>query len=115
MSIYGSQDQTHALQSWQFVTSYSTNRLTLDSLRQYSSDSNAHGQTYRFFYNAGLPDANPNHTAINSQDLWGYYNGATNSVFPQGYTTQTPSYGQITLDGADRHADSVYTEIRSFE
>jgi len=110
IAIYNNQSSTTPLKSWQFYYDYSTNRLTLDSLREYSGDGTVYAGSYTFAYNGSLPDPDPNGLAINSQDLWGYYNGVNNTVFPQGYTTSTADFGQLTIQGADRHSDSVYMQ-----
>jgi len=110
ITVYNNQSSVSPLKSWQFYYDYFTNRLTLDSLREYSGDGTIYAGSYTFAYNGSLPDPDPNGLAINSQDLWGYYNGANNTVFPQGYTTPTPSFGEVTIQGADRHSDSVYMQ-----
>lgn len=108
INIFNNQDLVNPLKQWLFSYDYSTNRLTLNSLHEYSGDGVTSGQSYSFFYNGGLPNADPHGTAINSQDLWGYYNGVSNAVFPQGYTTPTPAFGTVTVQGADRHSDENY-------
>jgi YD repeat-containing protein len=110
INVYSNQQPNSLLQQWQFYYDYSTNRLTLDSIAQYAPDPSASGQKYRFSYTGSLPSYDPNGVAINSQDLWGYYNGVNNTVFPQGYTIYSPQYGQISVQGADRHSDSMYMQ-----
>jgi len=108
INIFGSTDLTTPLKKWQFYYDYYTNRLTLDSLSEYSASGLPSGNRYTFTYAGPLPDANPDWTAINAQDLWGYYNGAQNSVLPQGLTTNSSQFGQVTVFGADRHSDGNY-------
>lgn len=107
INIYNKVNAGTLLENWQFFYSNGT-RLTLDSLQQYSADGTLVGQGYQFSYNSTpLPNPDPNQLAINSQDLWGYYNGVSNTVFPQGYSTATQySTGVTTITGADRHSDS---------
>jgi YD repeat-containing protein len=96
-----------AIKQFQFFYDYYTNRLTLDSLIEYSGSGTLKGEKYQFFYNGSLPDPNPAGVAINSQDLWGYYNGVQNTVLPQGYVAYATPWGTITVNGADRHSDSA--------
>ncbi|HVY76441.1 MAG TPA: RHS repeat domain-containing protein [Puia sp.] len=114
IKVYDDRDLVNPVKKWTFFTDYSTNRLTLDSVTEYSGDGSLKGQTNRFQYNGMLPDMNPNGLAINAQDLWGYYNGmTTNSVLPQGFQVSVPSYGQIAVTGADRHSDEGYMQMGS--
>jgi len=108
VNLYTSGEAINPLKKWLFFYDYSTNRLTLDSVSEYSGVGQISGQTHRFVYNGALPNPDPNGTAINSQDLWGYYNGVPNSVLPQGISVSTPSYGTVTINGADRHSDETY-------
>ncbi len=108
ISIYNKVKSSTLLEKWQFFYDYSTGRLTLDSLQQLSPDGTVKGQGYQFAYNPTvLPNPDPNQLYINSQDLWGYYNGVSNTVFPQSYTVLTPYItSMVTVNGADRHTDS---------
>jgi len=110
IQIFSNTDLVHPLKSWQFNYDYSTNRLTLNNIHELAGDGSPLGQAYGFTYNGSLPSNDPHGTAINSQDLWGYYNGVPNSVFPQGYNTSTPSFGNISIQGADRHSDPTYMQ-----
>lgn len=107
ITISNNNNPALTLKQWQFYYDYSTNRLTLDSLKEFSADGTVKGLKYLFAYNGSLPDPNPEGTAINSQDLWGYYNGVPNTVFPQGFVATGTPWGTITVNGADRHSDTV--------
>ena len=110
VNIYNNQNLTTPIKSWLFNTDYYTNRLTLETLREFSGDGSLQGQTYSFSYNPPLPNSDPNSSSINSQDLWGYYNGVANQYFPQGFTVTSSQLGTIAINGADRHSDSTYMQ-----
>ncbi|HEY4291342.1 MAG TPA: hypothetical protein VGN00_29780 [Puia sp.] len=105
IDIYGAADKVNPIKKWIFSYDYSINRLTLKTLAEFSAGGQASGQAYQFSYNGPLPNPDPSHTDLNSQDLWGYYNGVPNTVFPQGISVLSPQFGTITVVGADRHSD----------
>ncbi len=110
VNIFSNVDLINPLRKFVFYYDYvNGGRLTLDSLAEFSATNAASGNKYKFEYNTTqLPNADPYGTTINSQDLWGYYNGVPNSVLPQSFYITTPPYGTITIFGADRHSDESY-------
>ncbi len=91
------------LREFVLSTSYFTNtdnskRLRLDAFTEVSGP--AEGAKYSFEYNSTpLPGV-----LSNSQDYWGYYNGATNQEFVS-YT-----YSNGTHGGADKEPNSLFTK-----
>jgi len=110
VNIFSNLDLNNPLRKFVFYYDYANGgRLTLDSLAELSATNTTSGNKYKFEYNATqLPNPDPYGTTINSQDLWGFYNGVPNCVLPQSFYINTPDYGTVTLFGADRHSDESY-------
>lgn len=83
------------IKQYDFTSTYRSNRLSLESLSEKSSTSEALAP-YKFTYNAlALPDK-----GSFSQDHWGYYNGLINAnLIPE------MPYGERLLSGANRNVD----------
>lgn len=85
-------------------------RLKLDAVEQTSSNGLENGGKHTFEYSSiQLPSRSPYSTAMNSQDMWGYFNGASNSVLPRGGKINAPS-GLQTVFGGDRHSDDYFMQ-----
>ena len=86
-------------------------RLKLDAVEQTSASGLVTGGKHMFEYSTiPLPDRNPNVTTINSQDMWGFYNGASNSVLPRGGTIYSDYGPSQTIFGGDRHSDEYFMQ-----
>ncbi len=108
-SIFSKNDLVNPIKLWVFNYDYFTTRLTLEGLTE-QSQSGLNAGNYKFQYAGQLPDNNPNGTSINSQDLWGYYNGAYNTFLPQGAVLTTAGSQTISIAGADRHSDGNFMQ-----
>ncbi len=86
-------------------------RLKLLSVQEMSADGLVSAPQHSFDYSTVLlPGRDPNYTSINSQDMWGFYNGAINSVLPRGgLITYTGGLTQ-TIFGADRYSDEYFMQ-----
>lgn len=86
-------------------------RLKLDAVEETSANGLVTAGKHMFEYSTlPLPDRNPNLTAINSQDMWGFYNGASNSVLPRGGTIFSDLGPSQTIFGGDRHSDEYFMQ-----
>lgn len=92
-------DDKNVLQN-RYVFSYTqqSNRPYLSQIQKTGSD----GTTFKyrsFTYYPGLPDQ-----YSKSQDIWGYYNGASNlGLYPFIYTLTQPPYNELSYTSADRY------------
>jgi YD repeat-containing protein len=86
-------------------------RLRLDGVEEVSGDGQDHGAKHSFEYSSiQLPSWDPNATSMNSQDMWGFYNGMVNSVLPRGGTINHSFGPSQVVFGADRHSDEYYMQ-----
>ncbi len=96
-------------------------RLRLDKVETTSADGLTSGGKYQFGYNSQqLPSWDPNSSganSINSQDIWGYFNGASNERLPRSGVINLGGGQTISVQGGLRHSSensmkaSVLTEI----
>jgi YD repeat-containing protein len=83
-------------------------RLKLEMVEEQSAG-NTKGGKYAFSYsNTQLPSWDAFGTQINSQDLWGFCNGVSNTVLPGSMSFQTSGGSTISFSGADRHSDEGF-------
>lgn len=84
-------------------------RLRLNSVEEFAgiAPNRISGGKHTLFYNSTpLPPWDPDGIGMNSQDLWGYNNGAYNPVLTQSFQAET-AYGTFTAVGAKRHTSRV--------
>ncbi len=83
-------------------------RLKLDMLEEQSAGTTKGGR-YAFFYNSvQLPSWDASSTQINSQDLWGFYNGVNNPMLPGSMSFERTDGSTIYFAGADRHSSESF-------
>jgi len=84
-------------------------RLKLDKMEVLSPDGLTSGGKYQFGYNPlPLPSWDPyseGKNSINSQDLWGFFNGASNTILPHSAVVFYAPTQSITVQGGLRHTD----------
>lgn len=109
ISVYNYESLTRPLNKFNFTYDYSLgSRLTLKNVEEFSGFSTSAGNKYSFAYNTSevLPSRDINGSLINSQDLWGFYNGITNASLPPSYSFTVDGVVKY-FNGADRHADAT--------
>lgn len=89
-------------------------RLKLDKVEFSSPDDLTSGGKYQFGYSTQpLPSWDPNSTgqnSINSQDLWGYFNGASNAILPHSGVIPYGPGQTITILGGLRHSSENFMQ-----
>ncbi len=89
-------------------------RLRLDNIEESAdvSPNRISGGKHVFEYNTdvNLPNWDPFGQAINSQDLWGFYNGANNSILTQSLKVDVGSGQTLSVQGAKRHTSPRYAQ-----
>ena len=84
---------------------YSTGRLTLKSVQQ-TGRNGVRLPAYRLTYAGGLPDD----VRSKSQDHWGFYNGAGNSILLPTYSMDFGGISTIIYPGGDRSVHPEYAQ-----
>lgn len=88
-------------------------RLRLDYIEEFAgiSPNRISGGKHVFDYNVSvnLPNWDPYGKAINSQDLWGFYNGANNSILTQSLKVDIVG-GQLLMQGGQRHTSPQHAQ-----
>lgn len=88
-------------------------RLRLDQIEEFAgtTPNKISGGKHVFEYDLQiLPSLNPTSQSMNSQDLWGYYNGQTNAVLTQSLKVEMSPGQFLTLNGAKRHASEYHAQ-----
>lgn len=107
ISVYGLESISRPIKKFQFSYDYSIGgRLTIKNVEEFSGFSKSSGNKYTFTYTTfpNLPIRDVYQNYLNSQDLWGYYNGMSNSSLPPSYSFTINGVTKNFV-GADRHAD----------